>query len=325
MPSHQRSGASPACLLNGPITLLEFAIAASVAVVPLLLVVLVVVAEMRPSDPSAKARTNGNQHVSLREVAALKTFERAIVRRDAVTAALPTPDALLDGVPQCRADWDGRGGTMHRIRQLLARSHQATLSPAQRMAAQFEELDAALKRFSTGANRRVGDAVGFDVRRWYDAVRVTLQAPVESAEYPGRRFMVLCSDVARAVATLSRGDGRMLAALAWRGTVVDRAMARWRPEQYVEISAQQVARGNPWSGLAGCIYMGFSAPEADVAMPEYFVAAARAAATRLCNRPAMMGVAASDRPAARPVGLLDEGARTCRWMTSAGASRHRLR
>ena len=99
----------------------------------------------------------------------------------------------------------------------------------------------------------------------------------------------------------------MLAALAWRGTVVDRAMARWRPEQYVEISAQQVARGNPWSGLSGCIYMGFSAPEADVAMPEYFVAAARAAATRLCNRPAMMGVAASDRPAARPVGLLDEG------------------
>ena len=293
--------------LKRPITLLEFAIAASVAVVPLLLVVLVVVAEMRPSDPSAKARPNGNQHVSLREVAALKTFERAIVRRDAVTAALPTPDALLDGVPQCRADWDGRGGTMRRIRQLLAQSHQATLSPAQRMAAQFEELDAALQRFSTGANRRVGDAVGFDVRRWYDAVRVTLQAPVESAEYPGRRFMVLCSDVARAVATLSRGDGRMLAALAWRGTVVDRAMARWRPEQYVEISAQQVARGNPWSGLSGCIYMGFSAPEADVAMPEYFVAAARAAATRLCNRPAMMGVADSDRPAARPVGLLDEG------------------
>src|SRR5882672_10353711 len=104
-----------------PITLLEFAIAASVAVVPLLLDVLVIVAEMRPSDPSAKARTNGNQHVSLREVAALKTFERAIVRRDAVSAALPTPEALMDGVPQCRAEWEGRGGTMHRIRQLLAR------------------------------------------------------------------------------------------------------------------------------------------------------------------------------------------------------------
>src|SRR5580765_2912160 len=132
-------------------TLLEFAIAASIAVVPLLLVVLVVVAELRPADPSAKARPNGHQHVSLREVAALKTFERAIVRRDAVTAALPSPEALIDGVPQCRSDWDGRGGTMYRIRELLARSQHAALSPAQRMAAQFEELDAALKRFSTGA------------------------------------------------------------------------------------------------------------------------------------------------------------------------------
>ena len=71
-----------------PITLLEFAIAASMAVVPLLLVVLVAVAEVRPSNPAAYARASGNQHVSLREVAALKTFERAIVRRDAVSVAL---------------------------------------------------------------------------------------------------------------------------------------------------------------------------------------------------------------------------------------------
>ena len=91
-----------------PVALLEFAIAASIAVVPLLLVVLVAVAQVRPRDPGANARGNGNQHVSLREVAALKTFERAIVRRDAVTAALPTAEALVDGVPQCRAEWEGR-------------------------------------------------------------------------------------------------------------------------------------------------------------------------------------------------------------------------
>src|SRR5258706_6958450 len=99
-----------------PITLLDFAIAASVAVVPLLLVVLVVVGEVRPSDPSANVRRNGDQHVSLRQVAALKTFERAIVRRDAVAAALPTADALLDGVPPCRMAWDGRLGVLDRIR-----------------------------------------------------------------------------------------------------------------------------------------------------------------------------------------------------------------
>src|SRR4029079_8134468 len=74
-------------------TLLEFAIAASVAIVPVLLAVLVIVAEVRPSDPSAKARRNGDRHVSLRQVAALKTFEHAIVRRNTVIAPLPTAEA----------------------------------------------------------------------------------------------------------------------------------------------------------------------------------------------------------------------------------------
>jgi len=86
------------------------------------------------------------------------------------------------------------------IRDLLAKGHNAALSPAQRLAAQFEELDAALLRFSTGANRRVGDAVGFDALRWFDAVRVTLQVPIETPEYPGRKFMVQCADLANAVA-----------------------------------------------------------------------------------------------------------------------------
>ena len=174
--------------------------------------------------------------------------------------------------------------------------------------AQFEELDAALRRFSTGANRRVGDAVGFDAGRWFDAVRVALRVPIESPEYPGRRFAVLCSDIARAVATLARGEGRMLGALAWRGTVVDRVLARWRPDQYVEISARQLARGNPWSGLPGCVYMGFAAPEADIVLPAYFIAGTRSAAARLCDQPAMMG--AADRPAtgprASPIAIAEE-------------------
>jgi hypothetical protein len=287
-------------------TLLDFAIAASIAVVPLLLLVLIAVAEVRPAEPSVKARPGNHQHVSLRQVAALKTFERAIVRRDAVKNTLPTAEVLLERFPQCRAEWDGLGGRMQRLRQYLARGREATLSPAQRMAAQIEELDAALKRFSTGANRRVSDAVGFDATRWFDAVRATLDTPIETPDYPGRRFVVQCADIAGAVTMLSRGDGRMLAALAWRGTVVERAMKHWRPDQYVEIAARQVARANPWSGLPGCVYMGFPAPDVDAAMPEFFVSGSRGVATRLCNQPAMLGVAVTDRPAARAVGSSDD-------------------
>ena len=205
-----------------PATLLDFAIAASLAVVPLLLLVLIAVAEVRPADPSVRARPGNNQHVSLREVAALKTFERAIVRRDAAKSPLPTAETLLERFPQCRAEWDGRGGRMQRLRQLLARNREATLSPAQRMAAQIEELDAALKRFSTGANRRVADAVGFDAARWYDAARATLDTPIETPDYPGRRFVVQCADIAGAVTMLARGEGRMLNALAWRGSPGDK-------------------------------------------------------------------------------------------------------
>jgi hypothetical protein len=288
-----------------PITLLEFAIAASVAVVPVLLGVLVVVAEVRPSDPSAKARRDSDRHVSVRQVAALKTFEHAIVRRDKVTGALPTAEALLDGVPQCRAQWDGRGGVLTRIRRWLAKPTHAPISPAQRLAAQLEELDAALLRFSTGANRRVSDAVGFDAVRWFDALHVALQVAIETPEYPGRKFIVQCSDLASAVATLARADGRMLAALAWRGTEVARTMAHWRPEQYVEISARQVARGNPWGGLPGCIYMGNAAPDAAAAVPAYFVTGTRSGDARLCNHAEMVGFTAQ-REAASPIGIAGE-------------------
>ena len=167
------------------VTLLDLAIAASVAVVPLLLIVLMIVAEVRSSDPGA--RRDGDRYVSVREVAALKTFERAIVRRDRIRAPLPAADALLAGVPQCRNEWDGHPGPLQRVRQAIAPSPATQLSPAQRLAAQLEELDAALVRFSTGGKRRVTDAVGFDASRWFDALQATLQVAVETPEYPGRR------------------------------------------------------------------------------------------------------------------------------------------
>src|SRR3954452_17017066 len=147
------------------VTLLELAIAASVAVVPVLLTVLLFVAQVRPSDPGA--RPHGDRYISVRQVAALKTFERAIVRRDQVRAPLPTGDALLAGVPSCRREWDGHLGPLQRVRGMIAPSSIAHLSPAQKLAAEIDAIDAALLRFSIGAKRRVTDAVGFDASRWF--------------------------------------------------------------------------------------------------------------------------------------------------------------
>ena len=287
-------------------TLLEFAIAASAAVVPVLLLVLLVVGVVRPLDPAAPTVRNSDRHVSVRQVAALKTFERAIVRRDTVTAGPPTARLLLDRVPQCRGRWDGQGGVLDRIRGALNRSGATAPSPAQRLAAQLADLDDDLLRFSTGANRRVSGAVGFDTLRWFEAVGDALRLPVEAPDYPGRKFTVQCADIASAAAMLARSNGRMLSVLSWRGTEVARVTSRWRTDQFVEISARQIARANPWRGLPGCVFMGNSTPGADIPIPTYFVSGSRAPEAELCTRPEMF-VAAEDRgQAAPPTGIAGE-------------------
>ena len=63
-----------------PLTLLQLAIAATAAVVPVLLGVLLVVASARRGDDADAAR-GSERHVSVRHVAALKTFESAIVAK----------------------------------------------------------------------------------------------------------------------------------------------------------------------------------------------------------------------------------------------------
>ena len=268
-------------------TLLEFAIVASLAVVPVLLAVLLAVGWLRPLEAAARPAAP-DRHLSVRHVAALKTFERAIVRRDGASREAPSAQALLAEIPGCRREWDGTGGTLDRLRRALAKSAAGRRSPAEHIAAELQELDTALARFSSAASRRVSDPVGFDVHRWTAAVTAALHAPVEAPEYPGHRFALQCADVAGAVAMLVRADARMLDALAWRGTEVPATIARWRADQVVEISARLLARPNPWSGIPGCVYLGGAG-----ASPGYFVEASHGVAERICGEPELRGAMAS--------------------------------
>src|ERR1700682_1320861 len=274
------------------LTLLQLAVAGSMGVGAVLVGVLLIVASAREAD-SARPAQNSDRHVSVRHVAALKTFEYAIIRRERVKAGPPSAETLLEHFPQCRTEWDGRGGVLSRARRLLIRPSSDGSSGATRMAVQLEEIDQALVAFSSGDNRRVSDNVGLDSGRWFEAVTTALQTPIEAPEYPGIRFAMQCADIAGAVSTLARSNGRMLAALAWRGTEVERVIARWRPEQFVEISARDVTRLNPWAGIPGCIYFGKSAKDAnDEGGGIYFLGGARGVAHRLCPRPDMRGLAA---------------------------------
>lgn len=289
-----------------PTTLLDFAIAASAAVLPVLLLVLLGVSLAHPLDPAAPATSSAERHVSVRHLVALKTFERAIVRRSAVTVGPPTALLILDRLPQCRAAWDGHEGVLVRLRRALARSGEPPPSPAQRLAAQLADLDDELLRFSTGAERRVSEAVGFDSARWFAAVGVALQLPIEAAEYPGHKFTLQCADIASAAAMLARGNGRMLSVLSWRGSEVARTISHWRPEQFVEVTARQVARANPWQGLLGCLFMGNTAAAGELPVPAYFVTALRAPDERLCTRAEMFMAAEDQGETAIPIGIAGE-------------------
>ncbi|MFL6665047.1 MAG: hypothetical protein ACJ8G7_22980, partial [Rhizobacter sp.] len=133
------------------------------------------------------------------------------------------------------------------------------------------------------------------------------------------RFHVGCADLSAAVTALTRSNGRMLDALAWRGTEGAAAVAQWRPDQMMAISAREVARRNPWSGIAGCLYF---AGAVEGAAATHFVAAAGSAQQRVCTLPAMAGASA---PAAKIASLAGEpGADTppddTRWMVPPSLS-----
>jgi hypothetical protein len=90
----------------------------------------------------------------------------------------------------------------------------------------------------------------------------------------------------------------MLEALAWRGTEGSAALARWHPEQEMAIAAHQVMRRNPWSGIAGCIYLGRHDDVGEDADSTHFVAGARSVQRRLCAMPEMLANSRSASQAA---------------------------
>jgi hypothetical protein len=225
----------------------------------------------------------------VRHVAALKTFEQATVAR-AAAAPLQVDEAdVLAGVPQCRREWSvpWRSAWVARLTDA-----GAPPSSAARIAAQLRALDAALLRFSRRPEARAERPLGLDAARWFGAATRTLDRAVESADYPGLSFAVRCADLEAALHALSRADASMLQALAWRGATPPAAVARWQPEQQVEISAHHVMRRNPWNGIAGCIYFAHAGAAGATPMPAYFLAGERSPQRRVCARPDMAGFGA---------------------------------
>ncbi len=276
-------------------SLLDFAIAASLAVLPVMLGVVWLVAVVRPADPQSAHRLAGSdRYASVRHIAALRTFEQAIVARS--DAALPASHEVLAGVPACRIEWGERLDARHWLLRRLNWEAPAP-TPAEQVAARLAELDAALLRFSSRANARVDGPLGLDAARWFAAARQSLATPIASAAHEGRRFDLGCADLAGALAALVRADADALETLAWRGSTGQSTLALWPASQQVAIGESQVARRNPWSGVAGCIFFG---GPADGSAPSHFLAGIRSAQRRVCAVPGALPIAGEPGPAERP-------------------------
>ncbi|MFL6665304.1 MAG: hypothetical protein ACJ8G7_24305, partial [Rhizobacter sp.] len=276
-------------------SLLEFAIAASAAVVPVMLGMLLLVAVIRPADLDGTTawRSGDDRYVSARHLAALKTFERAVVPRTSAAPIAPSAADVFAGVPACRRDWD----VARRDRWIARwRGTPAPVPQAAHIAEQLGRIDAALLRLTADDALHLEHPPGLDMARWFDAASAVLDSDAQSPEYPAQHFRMGCADLAGAVAALARADGRMLRALAWRGLAPPNVVADWDAQQQMAIAARDVMRRNPWSGIAGCVYLRSAVHGADAAPALAFVST-RSAQTRLCARPELAGAGADGKSA----------------------------
>ena len=224
-------------------SLLDFAITSSVVVLPVMLGMLLLVAVLRPMEPGLR-RMNSDRYVSVRQVAALKTFEQAIVARSAMTDGEATATSVLTGLEVCRKEWTkALHPALAWMRTVMKHDADDHAQPADRIATQLATLDAALRSFSSRDNTRVERPVGLDLTRWYESANRMLATTVEVPEYPGRRFQVGCSDLADALHALSRGDARMLETLAWRGSEAAKSIAGWEPDVTLKLPGYELKLG----------------------------------------------------------------------------------
>ena len=219
-------------------SLLDFAIAASLAVVPVMLAVLVAVGTLRPADyvtrtarpatsacamsrPSRTLRAGGR---GAQRRVGVADGGRAAARRAAMRARVGPvvarePAQAAFGAARCGAVARRAG----RVAAERARRGAATLQHAS---------ERARGRGRSASTQRAGSRPSTSA----------LGQPIETAAYAGRRFELRCVDLVDALGALLRADARMLDALSWRGTEAGATVARWRPDQQMEITERHVMR-----------------------------------------------------------------------------------
>jgi hypothetical protein len=191
-------------------------------------------------------------YLDARRLAALRTFERAIVPLKSLREhPLPSADLIRREFSFCPDLFK------ERAREARARRSNpcAGSGAAEEIACHLAAIDTRLGDMS-GTERRkdreriLGERYVVDVERWAAAVR---QSQSE-ASGPGA---VTCRDAATAARQVAARGGRLLDLLAWREFSPKSVASRqFAPGQAVKISSRILEQRNPWGGVPGCIYYG---------------------------------------------------------------------
>ncbi|MEO6624491.1 MAG: hypothetical protein ABIN37_06635, partial [Burkholderiaceae bacterium] len=202
------------------------------------------------------------RYLDLRRLAALRTFERAIV-------PLKSPrDYVAPEAERIRGQFGFCADPLQEARRepVSARSRRlnacAHADAAQELACYLDTINSRLNDMHGGV-RSNGERIGGDrmldaryvvnVDKWIDAIR---SGVAEAAtERPEKQQAISCHDAMGAARELAAGGGKLLGLLAWRERSPKNVVARqFAPDQAVKVSSHIMEQRNPWGGVPGCIY-----------------------------------------------------------------------
>ncbi len=206
-----------------------------------------------------------NVYLDAQRLAALRTFERAIVPLKSLRDyPVPTADLIRRRFDFC-ADLLKEQG-----RETVSARSRRTNPCTNTVAA--EELACYLRTINSRLNEMSGDRrknregvlserYVVNVDGWIDAIRTTQGRQVAASAMEGREqgkpHAVTCHDALGAAEQLAADDGKLLGLLAWRELSSKNVVAgQFAPGQAVKVSGRILEQRNPWGGVPGCIYYG---------------------------------------------------------------------
>lgn len=204
-------------------------------------------------------------HLDTRRLAALRTFERAIVPLKSLpNYSEPTADLVRKQFRACADPLK----EVHRenISAKERRSNPCANTHApDELACYLRTINAKLNDMGgdghTDRERLLNQTYVVSVERWMDAIRIAQRQQGQVLASPDqtedRQDAVSCNDEIGAARQLAANDGRLLGQLAWRDLTASRLVnTEFAQDQVVKVAAHVLEQRNPWGGIPGCIYYG---------------------------------------------------------------------